>query len=160
MQGNHRTCHLCCHEYPTNFGNCGGCFGGSLSKAVTTIAVNSHDVNALIDTGSTDNYISPRIVQDLGLHVYQSGGQVTMAATNCTSAIQGYSVVEILMQGHHYRNIKLSVLPNLCSDVLLGHDFLRLCDIVSIKFGGSKAPLTLCGLSTLAVSPPLLLSLT
>ena len=69
---------------------------GSLSKAVTTIAVDDHNVCTLIDTGSTDNYIiSQRIVQDLGLHVYPGGGQVTMAATTCTSSIQGYSAVDV-----------------------------------------------------------------
>ena len=99
---------------------------GSLSEAVTTITVDNHNVSGLINTGSTENYISQHIVQDLGLHVYPGDGQVTMAVTDYTSSIQGYCVADVQIQGHHYDNLKLSVLPNLCSDLLLGHDFLKI----------------------------------
>ena len=40
------------------------------------------------------------------------------------------------------------------SDIILGHDFLKQHENVTVSFGGSKPPLNVCGLATFSVSPP------
>ena len=126
----------------------------SLSKAVMKISLNGKEVNALVDTGSSENFISHGLVKDMSLSVYPGVSKVTMATTTLTTDILGYCVLDIIVQGHTYKKIRLSVLPNLCSEVILGHEFLKQHETVNLTFGGSKQPLNVCGLSTLAITPP------
>ena len=48
------------------------------------------------------------------------------------------------------------MLRDLCSDVLLGHDFLKQHEHVIIPFGGSEPPFSLCSLTAAHVEPPTL----
>ncbi|KAA3676184.1 uncharacterized protein DEA37_0015108, partial [Paragonimus westermani] len=78
-----------------------------------------------------------------------------MASTTYTSVTQGHRLVTVDYRGNRHSSIKLSLLPNLCSDVLLGHDFLKHQHIL-ISFGGSKPPVSLCSLTAAYVQPPTL----
>lgn len=53
-----------------------------------------------------------------------------------------------------YHDFKLSVLPELCADLILGIDFQSQHSIVVFHYGGSEPPLSVYGLSTLNVDPP------
>ena len=127
-----------------------------LSHAVTTIYVNGIKLSALIDTGSSESYVSQSIVDKLKLNVQNSRKRITMASTNLSSLTHGHCIVTLLYNNISYPAIKLSVLPSLCSDILLGHDFLKLHSSVQIPFGGKLSPLSVCGvLASKLISPPL-----
>ena len=126
----------------------------SLSKAVMKISIDGKEVQALVDTGSSENFISHGLVKDMNLSVFPGVSKVTMATTTLTTDILGHCVLDIIVQGQEYKNIRFSVLPSLCSEVILGHEFLKQHETVNLTFGGSKQSLTICGLSTLAITPP------
>ncbi|KAA3675181.1 uncharacterized protein DEA37_0011386 [Paragonimus westermani] len=135
---------------------CTAAFPTSLSKAVVQITVNGISLNALIDTGSSDSYICSDIAYKHCWHIYPSNVAISMASTTYTSVTQGHCLVTVDYRGNRYSSVKLSLLPNLCSDVLLGHDFLKQHQHILISFGGSKPPFSLCSLTAAYVEPPTL----
>jgi len=47
-------------------------------------------------------------------------------------------------------------LDKLCTDVIIGQDILRQHESLNLVFGGNRATLTICGLTTVLVKPPAL----
>ncbi|KAA3673814.1 uncharacterized protein DEA37_0014465, partial [Paragonimus westermani] len=126
---------------------CTAAFPTSLSKAVVQITVNGISLNAIIDTGSSDSYICSDIAYKHCWHIYPSNFAISLAYTTYTSVTQGHCLVTVDYRGNRYSSVKLSLLPNLCSDVLLGHDFVKQHQHILISFDGSKPPFSLCSLT-------------
>lgn len=124
-----------------------------LSKATVPISINGIHANALIDTGSTTSFINDKLVQKLKLKIEPMTGNVTMASTVVQSSINGRCFVNIELLNNVYRNVELLVLPDLCANVILGHDLLSQHSTVSLTFGGDKPPLAVCGLAAANVKP-------
>jgi hypothetical protein len=59
-----------------------------LKPAVVTVSIKDNNYQALVDSGSTDNFISDSLVQQLQIMVRPSSGSVVMASTSLTSSIQ------------------------------------------------------------------------
>jgi len=68
--------------------------------------------------------------------------------------VTGYRKIDIDIMGKVYHNQKLSILDNLCVDVILGLDFQTQHKSVTFNFGGQKLPIQVCGLAALNVDPP------
>ena len=79
-----------------------------------------------------------------------------MAAGDLVKETKGFVLVDLELKGTLYRNIKLSILPNLCSDIILGHDFLGLHCKIEIPLDGKKSPLSLCSVAAANIEPPTL----
>lgn len=125
-----------------------------LSKATTAVLLNDSKVHALVDTGSSASFISERVARKLKVPIKTGKGMtVTMASTSFSSAIKGIVKVDLKLNEHEYCDVALNVLPDLCSDVILGHDILGRHSSIEIQFGGSKEPLTICSLSLAKVPP-------
>ena len=129
---------------------------GGLSKATLRGKVNSQGVDVLIDTGSSQSFVSLHVVKRHKWKVLPASGEVLMASTTHTSKVHGYCLATIQLPEHCYTDVKLTVLPDLCADVILGHDVLHQHSSVEIPFGGSRPSLTVCGLATMAVPLPTL----
>lgn len=128
---------------------------GNLSKAVVIALINNNiNSNTLIDTGSSDSYINHEFVLNNRLKILPGGGHVSMASSELLSKVQGYVVVNIEMLGHRYNSVKLSILPKLCCDVLIGHDIMKQHSRVDVNFGGTKPPLSVCSLVPACVESP------
>ncbi|KRY47238.1 hypothetical protein T03_11670 [Trichinella britovi] len=112
----------------------GSTFPHSLAKAVVKILLCGKEINCLIDTGSSESFIHPEVVKRLGLKTIQSS--------------------EPIIQDRLYKSFRLRVLPHLCADVILGQDFHRMHESVTLNYGGNLPPLIICGLATLRVDPP------
>ena len=76
-----------------------------------------------------------------------------MASTTLSSFTLGHCVLSLRFKDRFYPSVKLSVLDNLCTDVLLGHDFLRQHRSIEIPFEGTEPPLSLCNLVAIKVPP-------
>nr|CAH8849255.1 unnamed protein product [Trichobilharzia regenti] len=113
-------------------------------------------MQALVDTGSSESYISSSVVRKYNWKVHKSRNRITMASTNLTSHTEGHCFLSICYKNHTYDLFKFSILHNLCADVLLGHDFLKLHKHIEIPFGGSRPPFSLCGLPCVRVDLPTL----
>ena len=129
----------------------------SISHAVTMVTLQDKiEVEALVDTGSSRSFIRPQIAQSAGLKISPASGTVTLASSRQTSQIRGTCHCDLTMKDNKYENVTMYVMEDLCSPVLLGHDFLKQHRSVSVEFGGSQPPLELCGLAAAEVEPPTL----
>ncbi|KAK3893024.1 hypothetical protein Pcinc_003203 [Petrolisthes cinctipes] len=126
----------------------------SLSSAVVRVMIKGTEVDGLIDSGSSKSFIHPDVVQRLSLATHSLSEKVAMASTNLSTNTMGFCQVDLKVSGQEYHGVRLTVLPQLCSEVILGQDFQRLHDSVTLDYGGELPPLVVCGLSTLKVDPP------
>lgn len=126
----------------------------SLSTAIINVMIDGDRFSALVDTGSSDSYISSSVFERHNWRRFPSSMTITMASSELQTATKGHCFVELFYNNTFYQNVKLSIVDQLCSDVLLGHDFLRQHKAVVIPFHGDKESLTVCGLLAAKVDPP------
>ena len=74
-------------------------------------------------------------------------------SVSSTISITGTCAVNLSDQGRKYAGYKLSVLPGLCADLILGLDFQSQHASVTFHYGGSEAPLAICGFRKLNIDP-------
>ena len=100
---------------------------GGMAKATLKGKANAKYVDVLIDTGSTQSFVSLQVAQRHKWEVRQAPGgkplKVLMASTAHSTKALGHCVVTIELTDHSYSNVELTVLPDLCADVILGHFF-------------------------------------
>ena len=96
----------------------------SLSKSLGTVTIEGLEVKALFDSGSTESFIHPRLVDKVALTAHPSSGTVSMATSvSSTVSTTGTCAANLSYQASKYAGYKLSVLPGLCADLILGLDF-------------------------------------
>ena len=127
-----------------------------LEKSVRPLKINGCSLSALIDTGSSENFVCHNVVQENKLVMLPDHGNVSMADESLSSNILGQCTVDIELQEETYEGIKLKVLPSLCSDIILGHEFLQNHSALEMDFGGDRPPLKICGLAVVKVPAPFL----
>jgi len=79
-------------------------------------------------------------------------------ATSITSDITGQCKVNLVILDHCYKQVNLSLLPDLCADIIIGHDILKNHASVKVVFGGGKSELTVCSVAASTVEPVSLFS--
>ena len=126
----------------------------SLSSVTVTVKVNKQHAKALLDTGSTESFISEEVVKKRRLKIMSGITKISMATGDLVKETKGYVLVDLEFKGNLYKNIKLSILPNLCSELILGHDFLGLHSIIEIPLDGERSPLSLCNVAAANIEPP------
>ncbi|XP_068246611.1 uncharacterized protein [Palaemon carinicauda] len=122
-----------------------------LEKSITPLKLNGSPVSALIDTGSSDSFVRHNLVDLNKLTMSPEHGKVSMADESLSSNILGLCSVDLELKGETYHGVELKVLQRLCSDVILGHDFLRKHSGLEMDFGGEKPPLKICSLDNVTV---------
>ena len=127
-----------------------------LQKAVIPLIIRGRKLDALIDTGSSDSFICKDKVKELDLETMPSNSTVSMDQSSLKAGILGYVTIDISINEHDYRNQKLAVLDKLFTNVIIGQDILRQHESLDLAFGGNRATLTICGLTTVLVKPPAL----
>ncbi|XP_072389424.1 uncharacterized protein [Diabrotica undecimpunctata] len=135
-----------------------------LSKSVTEIKVNGNTTESLIDTGSSESYISKNYALSINVKTFRSHASIIMASTALRTTISEHCFVNLEINEHSYKNVKLSIIQDLCADVVIGHDLLKQHSSLEITFAGSKMPLVIdridniCSLAYLNIEPPKLFS--
>lgn len=136
----------------------------SLTKCLIKIKLNNVVADALVDTGSSETYINEHFASIINVPIHSSTGYISMASTALQSQISGHCFVDLEMMEHKYRKLRLSVLSDLCADVIIGHDILRQHSTLEVSFGGSKSSLcidnspSICSLAFLKIDPPTIFS--
>ncbi|XP_054259721.1 uncharacterized protein LOC128984427 [Macrosteles quadrilineatus] len=134
--------------------NCIASVPSCLSKAVVPVQLNGVDAYALIDTGSSGSFINQSSALRFNIPVIPcNGGEVSMASTTLRSSIKGYCKINLKLQDHTYKNVVFSVLTNLCSDIIIGHDILKRHSSLQVQFGGKESPLNICSVALANVEP-------
>ncbi|XP_064103977.1 uncharacterized protein LOC135213780 [Macrobrachium nipponense] len=116
-----------------------------LSQAATVVTVKGKKLSALIDSYSTESYISEKVVQELELKVHPSSKGISMAQKSLNTSSPGYVVADLMLglDNQSYPDTHLGVLRDLCADIILGLDFQRQHLSVTFEFGGHKSQLIL-----------------
>ncbi len=128
----------------------------SLKQASVMISVGKKTLTALVDSGSSDSYISENMAKHLNLHIHPSTQDVSMALSSLKSHVVGHCYVDITLNEHVYPSCRLGILKDLCSKIL-GQDFQKEHKSVIIEYGGSKPELMIpkstpvCALSAASV---------
>ena len=123
----------------------------SLLKSSGTTNIEGLEVKALFDSGSTESFVHPRLVEKVALTVHPSSGTVSMGTSvSSTVSITGTCLADLSYQGRQYSGYRLSVLPGL----ILVLDFQSQHLSVTFHYGGSEPPLAACGFSKLNIDPP------
>ena len=122
------------------------------TPATVNATVNGRQVTALIDTGSSDNFISAKLVPALGMKVLPRSSKVSMTSSSLSTQVRGYCVSTVTVEDRKYREVELSILPDLCTDVILGMPFLRRHEGITLELGGDEPELSICNLAQMKVS--------
>ena len=109
---------------------------------------------ALVDTGAIENYIHPVLVDSLKPKIVSKWGKVSLANGEVVDT-PGYVLVNLCVNDRSYNEVKLVILPDAISEVILGRDFQSRHSKVIFQYGGDLPPLV-CSLGTLNVEPPAL----
>ena len=121
---------------------------GGLNKSICKILINGNNVDYLIDSGSTDSFIHPNLVDKFSLPMTKTNAKVQMASTSLFSPIISMCNIDIELNKVKY-NVTLKVMKDLCADVILGLEFQLQHESITIMLGGSKEPLVISALTTL-----------
>lgn len=116
-----------------------------LTASTVPVLINGYKASALIDSASSNSFISSELVRLLRIRVAPSSNTITLAMQTKTVPIKGRCSVNIKVCGKMYKQTFLEVMDDLCCDVILGLDFQQQHKTVSFEFGGS--------LSILRVNP-------
>jgi transposase InsO family protein len=120
------------------------------------IEINDNNLNAMIDSGSCSSFMHPKTAERLGIQLLPSKERISMASSPHFQFTLGHANVQLKVNDHSYAGFKISVLPDLCYEVILGQDFMKLHKQISFQFQGSEQELLICGVSTMTVNPPTL----
>ena len=123
--------------------------------------VNELPVDALMDTGSSDSYIDASLCKKLDLIVRGNPSTISMASKSYSVKVNGNVNVDLNVFSNQYPDFKSGVMKNLCSDVILGLDFMKLHSKVNFEMNGSKSAisidnhhLNLCNVLAANIEPP------
>jgi len=128
------------------------CLSDAHSKL--NMSVNGVEANALVDNGITLSHVSDRLVKRLKLTLERSDHCVGLAAKGLNSQSLGTCEITVNLCGQVYGNVRVTVLKDLLTDVVLGQDFMQRHQNVNIHFGGSRPTLNLSVLRAAVPNAP------
>lgn len=130
------------------------CVPPCLETSVVKISIGKYMVNALMDTGSSENFLDENLSRKIGVQIEDTQSVISMASSALKARIKGQCKLNLSFRGMSYDKVKFLILPDLCIDVILGLPFLKEHSTVSVKYGGPRGDLVLCSLAALSIEPP------
>ena len=98
--------------------------------------LNGVSVQILMDTGSSESYIDRRLLKGLKLSLEGEPCAITMAFTSHSAEVKGAVLVNLEVFNNNYPKFKFGVMEELCADVILGIDFMKLHSEIEFKMHG------------------------
>ena len=93
------------------------------THAAVPLSIHGHTLTALIDSCSSDSFMSENITKMLKLQIKPSARDISMALSTMNTQILEYCEIDLKLNGHGYKNVRLSLLKGLCSDAILAMIF-------------------------------------
>ena len=102
-------------------------------------------LSVLLHSCITESYISEREARELKLEIHPSNKSIILTQKTLNTISRGYVVVNLplCLNDQSYVATRLGVHKNLCSDVILGWDFLRQHQKITFKYGGPLPEITM-----------------
>ena len=89
------------------------------------VKINDIVARALIDTGSTNSYLSKSFVDQNHITYTSLRFVANMANTSLKTEIHGICNVKLQFSQHAYEQVEFFIMPDLVSDVIIGDDLLK-----------------------------------
>ena len=132
-----------------------------LQASVVSATVNGVNVQALMDTDSSESYIDRSLYEKLKLNLEGKPSTITMASTTKIAKVQGTVDVELKVFDNTYLKLKVGVMEELCADMILGLDLMKLHDEVNFQLHGPKEVISVdnnsnksCNVMAAKIEPP------
>ena len=125
----------------------------ALQQSYLTVRIGNFSIKALIDSGSSESFIHPDVVKKCNLSVNNQCKTIALAQASSTAQTSG-TCQAVLFVNDREVPVNLSIMPGLCSDIILGVDFQKHYRAITFHHGGVYPPLEVCGLTTLKVKLP------
>ena len=132
----------------------------SLELATVDLKIDGVLAKTLIDSGASDSFMNRKFASENNFSYEPRKGNVNLASKICSAEIVGSISSEVIFRGQPYKNVEFSVVNDLCADVILGQDFMRLHESVVFKTGGARESLIIdknesyCCVAPANVTPP------
>lgn len=110
-------------------------------------------MTALCDTGATENFISSELVAKLKIPTNNENLVVCMANTVLNQVSKSSCKLKFNLNNRNFEE-RFLIMPNLCSDILLGLVFLRKISKLTFNFGGEYDPITVGALPCFNIEAP------
>ena len=114
-----------------------------------------------MDTGSSQSYIYHRLLKGLKLSLEGEPSAITMVSTSHSAQVKGTVFVKLKVFNNNYPKFKLGVMEELCADVILGLDFMKLHCEIELKMHGPQEAISVnsplnkpCSVMTAKIGPP------
>ena len=127
-------------------------FQNSLSHAALPAVIYGVTLTALIDSCSSDSFINQQVANRLQLAISPTTRNISMALTTLKTDVIGCCTTDITLNDRTYCNVKLSVLKDLCSNIILGHNFQKRHKRLTIELHGSQSDLIVSNSSSCALA--------
>ena len=128
----------------------------SLARSTRKVTVNGKQLDALIDSGSSITLLNHEVATKFGWPLIKSKctESVSMASSNHVSESSNYCVLDISFTNDTFKSRKVTVMNNLCSDLIVGLDILAQYSSITLELGGQKEAAVIASVAD--VPPPLL----
>ena len=115
-----------------------------LSHSKGNVFINNTKFYALIETGSSENFISSKVITKVKISYQEKTGTVSLTTPNLKSEIECYCILSMTLQTQTYKtynDIKFIILDDLFPDAVLGQTFMENHSVIMLSFGGDLPPL-------------------
>ena len=106
----------------------------------------------LLDSGATESYIDENLAKEVGLTPDSNKSCTAMASTQFKAEVLGMVSAKIEIFDQTYNCFPLGVMKNLCCNVILGQNFMKLHKEVIFQTNGDRPSIQLCNESYSVIS--------
>ena len=71
----------------------------SLTKSTTVVSINGFNAKALVDSGSSESFIHPKLAESASLLVYPTTSTISMATSSLETKVSGFCRVDLELEG-------------------------------------------------------------
>ncbi|XP_063625652.1 uncharacterized protein LOC134797361 [Cydia splendana] len=133
----------------------------SLRRTTMPTYINGIKAEVLLDTGSAKSFMDSKFAKTCSLTSKPSQQTISMASLSHSAPVAGEISIDLTLGKHSYENLRLLLVEDLCSDVIIGLDVLAQHSSIAFDFGGPREPLVVCHVSAASVpAVPLFANLT
>ena len=124
-------------------------------KVLSKCTLRGKEHDTFVDTGSSGNFIKKSVCLKLDIMILPSPGDVMMADKTIATAF-GECVVDLWFNGKLYTGVVLTVMDDVCTDIILGRKWMKRHKSVKFTFDGKEPELNVavCGLNASTSTPP------
>ena len=114
-----------------------------LNYAFVDIVNQDAAARPVIDFGASDSYLNKGLAGKANLPKLETQTKIGLAPTTNTADVSGNVEAEEQAFNHSY-HLRLGVVRNLCADIILGQDFLKLHKSATFETGDQRDSISIC----------------